>query len=70
MDAMHKLKSWSDPMHRLGEYAGDNMAKDKSSTDAFFDFISYSRDADNYRLQSFWGLWIQSYCTSFRILLK
>lgn len=22
-------------MHRLGEYAGDNMAKDKSSTDAF-----------------------------------
>lgn len=39
---------------RLGEYAGDNMAKDKSSTDAFFDFISYSRDADNYRLQSFW----------------
>ena len=30
------------------------MAKDKSSTDAFFDFISYSRDADNYRLQSFW----------------
>ena len=26
-------------MHRLGEYAGDNMAKDKSSTDAFFDFI-------------------------------
>ena len=49
-----QLKSWSDPMHRLGEYAGDNMAKDKSSTDAFFDFISYSRDADNYRLQSFW----------------
>lgn len=30
-----QLKSWSDPMHRLGEYAGDNMAKDKSSTDAF-----------------------------------
>ncbi|MCS3268633.1 hypothetical protein NXX78_24380 [Bacteroides fragilis] len=31
------------------------MAKDKSSTDAFFfAFISYSRDADNYRLQSFW----------------
>lgn len=25
-----QLKSWSDPMHRLGEYAGDNMAKDKS----------------------------------------
>ena len=34
-----QLKSWSDPMHRLGEYAGDNMAKDKSSTDAFFDLI-------------------------------
>ena len=22
-----QLKSWSNPMHRLGEYAGDNMAK-------------------------------------------
>lgn len=50
-----QLKDWSDPMHRCGEYAGDNMMKDKHSTDAFFDFISYNRSANNYRLNSFWN---------------
>jgi len=50
-----QLKTWSDPMHRCGEYAGDNMMKDKHSTDAFFDFISYNRSAQNYRLNSFWN---------------
>lgn len=50
-----QLKSWSDPMHRCGEYAGDNMMKDKHSTDAFFDFISYNRSANNGRLNSFWN---------------
>lgn len=49
-----QLKSWSDPMHRCGEYAGDNMMKDKHSTDAFFEFISFQRTPNNYRLQSFW----------------
>ena len=49
-----QLKSWSDPMHRCGEYAGDNMVIRGSSTDAFFEFISYSRTPNNYRLQSFW----------------
>ena len=49
-----QLKTWSDPMHRCGEYAGDNMMKDKHSTDAFFEFISYNRTPNNYRLQSFW----------------
>lgn len=49
-----QLKTWSDPMHRCGEYAGDNMMKDKHSTDPFFEFISYSRTPNNYRLQSFW----------------
>lgn len=49
-----QLKTWSDPMHRLGEYAGDNMMIRGTSTDAFYEFITYSRTPDNYRLQSFW----------------
>lgn len=49
-----QLKTWSDPMHRCGEYAGDNMMKDKHSTDPFFEFISYNRTPNNDRLQSFW----------------
>lgn len=52
--AYAQLKTWSDPMHRLGEYAGDNMMIRGSSTDAFYEFISYSRTANNYRLQNFW----------------
>lgn len=48
------LKEWADPMHRCGEYAGDNMMIRGSSTDAFYEFISYSRTPNNYRLQSFW----------------
>lgn len=49
-----QLKSWSDPMHRCGEYAGDNIVIRGSSTDAFFEFITYSRTPNNYRLQNFW----------------
>ena len=49
-----QLKVWSDPMHRLGEYAGDNIMIRGSSTDAFYEFISYSRTPNNYRLQNFW----------------
>ncbi|RAV30536.1 RagB/SusD family nutrient uptake outer membrane protein [Sinomicrobium soli] len=49
-----QLKAWSDPMHRLGEYAGDNMMIRGSSTDAFYEFISYSRTPNNYRLTQFW----------------
>ncbi|MDO4211445.1 MAG: RagB/SusD family nutrient uptake outer membrane protein [Bacteroidales bacterium] len=52
--AYAQLKTWSDPMHRLGEYAGDNMMIRGSSTDAFFQFISFSRTPNNYRLQNFW----------------
>lgn len=52
--AYAQLKTWSDPMHRLGEYAGDNMMIRGSSTDAFFQFISYLRTPNNYRLQNFW----------------
>ncbi len=49
-----QLKTWSDPMHRCGEYAGDNMMIRGTSTDAFFQFISFKRTPDNYRLQNFW----------------
>ncbi|MFV0566652.1 MAG: RagB/SusD family nutrient uptake outer membrane protein [Flavobacteriaceae bacterium] len=50
-----QLKSWSDPMHRCGEYAGDNMMIRGSSTDAFYEFISFARTPNNYRLTQFWN---------------
>lgn len=50
-----QLKSWSDPMHRCGEYAGDNMMIRGSSTDAFYEFISYARTPNNGRLTQFWN---------------
>lgn len=50
-----QLKAWSDPMHRAGEYAGDNMMIRGSSTDSFYEFISYSRTPNNDRLMSFWN---------------
>lgn len=49
-----QLKAWSDPMHRLGEYAGDNIMIRGSSTDAFYEFISYARTPNNGRLSTFW----------------
>lgn len=49
-----QLKAWSDPMHRLGEYAGDNMMIRGSSTDAFYEFISFARTPTNGRLTTFW----------------
>lgn len=55
MNGMYaQLKSWEDPMHRCGEYAGDNMMIRGNSTDAFFEFISFARTPNNYRLQNFW----------------
>jgi hypothetical protein len=52
--AYAQMKTWSDVMHRCGEYAGDNMMIRGSSTDAFYQFISYSRTPGNSRLKSFW----------------
>lgn len=49
-----QMKGWSDVMHRCGEYAGDNIVIRGTSTDAFYEFISYSRTPQNYRLQTFW----------------
>lgn len=53
--AYGQLKAWSDPMHRAGEYAGDNMMIRGVSTDAFFEFISYARTPNNGRLDQFWN---------------
>lgn len=53
--AYAQLKAWSDPMHRAGEYAGDNMMIRGASTDAFYEFISYARTPNNDRLSSFWN---------------
>ncbi len=50
-----QMKDWSDVMHRVGEYAGDNMMIRGSSTDAFYDFISYGHRPSNYRLNTFWN---------------
>lgn len=50
-----QLKTWSDPMHRAGEYAGDNMMIRGASTDDFYEFISFSRTPVNGRLNSFWN---------------
>ena len=52
--AYAQLKSWSDVMHRCGEYAGDNIMIRGTSTDPFYEFISYSRTPNNSRLQNFW----------------
>lgn len=52
--AYAQMKGWSDVMHRCGEYAGDNVMIRGTSTDAFYEFISFSRTPNNYRLQSFW----------------
>lgn len=50
-----QLRDWSDVMHRIGEYAGDNMMIRGTSTDAFYSFISYQHTPNNYRLNTFWN---------------
>jgi hypothetical protein len=50
-----QLKDWSDVMHRVGEYSGDNIMIRGTSTDAFYSFISYQHVPDNGRLSTFWN---------------
>jgi len=50
-----QMKAWSDVMHRCGEYAGDNIMIRGTSTDPFYEFISYSRTPNNNRLKTFWN---------------
>ncbi|WP_374172224.1 RagB/SusD family nutrient uptake outer membrane protein [Flavobacterium tructae] len=50
-----QLKDWSDVMHRVGEYPGDNIMIRGTSTDSFYSFISYQHLPDNGRLSAFWN---------------
>ncbi|SMG49544.1 RagB/SusD family nutrient uptake outer membrane protein [Sphingobacterium psychroaquaticum] len=63
-----QLKAWSDPMHRAGEYAGDNMMIRGSSTDAFYEFISFSRTPNNGRLNQFWSAGYKAIAQSSNII--
>ncbi|HMI02616.1 MAG TPA: RagB/SusD family nutrient uptake outer membrane protein [Pedobacter sp.] len=65
-----QLKAWSDPMHRLGEYAGDNMMIRGSSTDAFYEFISFARTPNNGRLGTFWDSGYKAIAQASNILNK
>lgn len=69
MNGMYaQLKTWSDPMHRCGEYAGDNMMIRGTSSDKFFEFISYTRTPDNGRLQTFWDYGYKAVAQAFNII--
>ncbi|MCC8096733.1 MAG: RagB/SusD family nutrient uptake outer membrane protein [Tannerellaceae bacterium] len=48
------LKSWSNNMHFVGEFGGDNVMKQATSTDPWFEFISYDHTPTNARMTSFW----------------
>ncbi|OXA86425.1 RagB/SusD family nutrient uptake outer membrane protein [Flavobacterium hercynium] len=50
-----QLKNWSDVMHRVGEYPGDNIMIRGTSTDSFYSFISYQHSPVNDRLSTFWN---------------
>lgn len=50
-----QLKNWSDVMHRIGEYPGDNMMIRGTSSDDFYSFISYQHIPNNGRLSVFWN---------------
>ncbi|GHE43255.1 membrane protein [Sphingobacterium griseoflavum] len=63
-----QLKTWSDPMHRCGEYAGDNIMIRGSSTDAFYEFISFSRTPNNGRLNQFWNAGYKAIAQSSNII--
>lgn len=63
-----QLKAWSDPMHRAGEYAGDNIMIRGASTDAFYEFISYSRSPNNGRLNQFWNAGYKAIAQSSNII--
>jgi len=49
-----QMKDWGNQFHRVGEYSGDNITIRGTSTDNFFDFISFSHRANNGRLNTCW----------------
>ncbi|WP_455627816.1 RagB/SusD family nutrient uptake outer membrane protein [Parabacteroides chinchillae] len=50
-----KLKSASDVFHRTGEYPGDNICKDKPTTNPFGTYITYQHTVNNSQLSSTWN---------------
>lgn len=53
-----RLKLWSNNMHYVGEFGGDNMMKQAVTTDNWFQFISYMHTPTNTRMRN---MWIDSY---------
>lgn len=50
-----EMKGWADVMHRCGEYAGDNIMIRGTTTDPFYEFITYAHTTDNTRVSNFWN---------------
>lgn len=48
------LKDWSENMHYVGEFGGDNVMKQQTSSDSWFQFISYMHTTTNDRMKYFW----------------
>lgn len=45
---------WSDDLHRMSEYSGDNVMISGGTTDALFFFYNYQRTPNNSRADRFW----------------
>jgi tetratricopeptide (TPR) repeat protein len=45
---------WSDDLHRMSEYSGDNVMISGGTTDALFFFYNYQRNPNNSRNDRFW----------------
>ncbi|AUC86180.1 RagB/SusD family nutrient uptake outer membrane protein [Polaribacter sp. ALD11] len=46
---------WSDDLHRISEYSGDNVMISGGTTDALFFFYNYQRTPNNSRSDRFWS---------------
>ena len=46
---------WSDDLHRMSEYSGDNVMISGGTTDALFFFYNYQRIPNNSRANRFWS---------------
>ncbi|CAM1363227.1 RagB/SusD family nutrient uptake outer membrane protein [Tenacibaculum xiamenense] len=45
---------WSDDLHRMSEYSGDNVMISGGTSDPLFFFYNYQRNPNNYRVNRFW----------------
>ncbi|MGJ5641123.1 RagB/SusD family nutrient uptake outer membrane protein [Formosa sp. S-31] len=46
---------WVDDLHRISEYAGDNVSLSGGTTDALFNLYNYQAIPTNYRVARFWS---------------